>query len=62
MHKHNYGRTLKLQSAVVTLDIRSRSPKSNFLTPNNVSMYGKCSKNSNTLKLRTPKIIAENNF
>ena len=24
--------------------------------------YGKCSKNSNTLKLRTPKIIAENNF
>ena len=26
------------------------------------SMYGKCSKISNTLKLRTPKIIAENNF
>ena len=24
--------------------------------------YGKCSKISNTLKLRTPKIIAENNF
>ena len=38
MHKHNFGRTLKLQSAVVTLDIRSRSSKSNFLTPNNVSM------------------------
>ena len=25
-------------------------------------IYGKCSKISNTLKLRTPKIIAENNF
>ena len=25
-------------------------------------MYGKCSKISNTLKLRTPKIITENNF
>ena len=25
-------------------------------------MYGKCSKISNTLKLRTPKIIAENKF
>ena len=24
--------------------------------------YGKCSKISNTLKLRTPKIIDENNF
>ena len=24
--------------------------------------YGKCSKISNTLKLRTPKIIAESNF
>ena len=24
--------------------------------------YGKCSKISNTLKLRTPKITAENNF
>ena len=27
-----------------------------------VGIYGKCSKISNTLKLRTPKIIAENNF
>ena len=26
------------------------------------SDYGKCSKISNTLKLRTPKIIVENNF
>ena len=26
------------------------------------SAYGKCSKISNTLKLRTPNIIAENNF
>ena len=25
-------------------------------------VYGKCSKILNTLKLRTPKIIAENNF
>ena len=29
---------------------------------NEKSQYGKCSKISNTLKLRTPKIIAENNF
>ena len=27
-----------------------------------INIYGKCSKISNTLKLRTPKIIAENNF
>ena len=27
-----------------------------------VKSYGKCSKISNTLKLRTPKIITENNF
>ena len=27
-----------------------------------ITGYGKCSKISNTLKLRTPKIIAENNF
>ena len=27
-----------------------------------ILLYGKCSKISNTLKLRTPKIIAENNF
>ena len=26
------------------------------------SRYGKCSKISNTLKLRTPKITVENNF
>ena len=26
------------------------------------TVYGKCSKISNTLKLRTPKIITENNF
>ena len=30
--------------------------------PNPKMAYGKCSKISNTLKLRTPKIIAENNF
>ena len=39
-----------------------------FLTANDsindaiVFKYGKCSKISNTLKLKTPKIIAENNF
>ena len=27
-----------------------------------LNYYGKCSKISNTLKLRTPKIITENNF
>ena len=29
---------------------------------NHFHKYGKCSKISNTLKLRTPEIIAENNF
>ena len=31
MHKHNFGQTLKLQSAVGTVNIRSRSLKSNSL-------------------------------
>ena len=31
MHKHNFGQLLKLQSAVVTMDIRSRSLNSNSL-------------------------------
>ena len=31
MHRHNFGQTLKLQSAVVTVNIRSRSLKSNDL-------------------------------
>ena len=31
MHKHNFGQKLKLQSAVVTLNIRSRSSKPNQL-------------------------------
>ena len=38
MQKHNFGQTLKLQSAVITLDIWSRSSQSNFLTLNNVSI------------------------
>ena len=29
MHKHNFGQNLKIQSAVVTLYISSRSSKSN---------------------------------
>ena len=33
-----------------------------FFQPDKCCIYGKCSKISNTLKLRTPKIIAENNF
>ena len=33
----------------------------NFL-PTKIIKYGKCSKISNTLKLGTPKTIAENNF
>ena len=33
-----------------------------FLDSLSKRQYGKCSKISNTLKLRTPKIIAENNF
>ena len=31
MHKHNFGQTLKLQSAMGTVNIRSRSLKSNSL-------------------------------
>ena len=31
MHKHNFGQTLKFQSAVVTVNIRSKSLKSNSL-------------------------------
>ena len=31
MHKHNFGQILKLQSAVVTVNTRSRSLKSNQL-------------------------------
>ena len=31
MHKHNFGQTLKLQGAVNTVNIRSRSLKSNSL-------------------------------
>ena len=34
MHKHNFGQTLKSQSAVVTVNIRSRSLKSNLQTNN----------------------------
>ena len=46
MHKHNFGQTLKIQSAVVTLNIRSRSSKSYllFLSANNVSMQVWCGK------------------
>ena len=41
MHKHNFGQTLKLQSAVVNVNIWSRSLKliNSFLSLNNVSMY-----------------------
>ena len=41
---------------VLESNIKAIRPCTDSLT------YGKCSKISNTLKLRTPKIIAENNF
>ena len=48
MHKHNFGQTLKLQSAVVTVIIRSRSLNliDSFLSPNklHVSMPVWCRK------------------
>ena len=47
MHKHNFGQTLKLQSAVVTVNIRPRSNLIHyFLSPNksHVSMYVWCRK------------------
>ena len=39
MHIHNFGQTLKLQSAVVTLNIRRRSSKSNLLPPFQQCLY-----------------------
>ena len=57
-----YSSTSHKKQCVVNL--YSASMKSyqyrNFDISENI--YGKCSKISNTLKLRTPKIIAENNF
>ena len=46
MHKHNFGQTLKLQSAVVTVNIRSRLLNliNSFLSPNNVSVQVWCRK------------------
>ena len=45
MYKHNFGQTFNLQSAVVTVNIRSRLLKSNsFLSPNNVSKQVWCRK------------------
>ena len=46
MHKHNFGQALKLQGAVGTVNIRSRSLKiiNSFLSPNNVSMQVWCRK------------------
>ena len=46
MHKHNFGQTLKLQSAGVTMNIRSRSLNliNLFLSPNNESMQVWCRK------------------
>ena len=40
----------------------SRSDMGGITLESNALNYGKCSKISNTLKLRTPKIIAEDNF
>ena len=42
--------------------VKNRFSGDMFWWRNKKNNYGKCSKISNTLKLRTPKIIAENNF
>ena len=39
MHKHNFGQTLKLQSAVVTMGIRSRSSKSKLFFSDSKQCY-----------------------
>ena len=46
MHKHYFGQTLKLQSAVVTVNIRFMSLESKvlFSVSNNVSMHVWCRK------------------
>ena len=46
-------------TAVYLIIIAKKTAKLSFRTYTN---YGKCSKISNTLKLRTSKIIDENNF
>ena len=50
----------KMHHLKLTLDLISFTTSSTFYQLE--SVYRKCSKISNTLKLRTPKIIAENNF
>ena len=47
MHKHNFGQTLKIQSAVVTLNILGQCHQNlinSFLSANNVSMQVWCRK------------------
>ena len=44
----------------ITLDLINFTTSSTFYQPE--SVYSKCSKISNTLKLRTPKFITKNNF
>ena len=47
MLKHNFGQTVKLQSDLVIVNIRSRSLKyiNSFLSSNNVSIQVWCKKN-----------------
>ena len=57
MHNHNFGQTLKLQNAVVIMNIRSRSLKSNcFLSPNNVSLQVWCRKTHWLRRQRSEKV------
>ena len=44
MNKHNFGQTLKLQSVMVTVNIRSKSLKSNsffFVSKQNTCIYAR---------------------
>ena len=52
---------LEILSIAILLPLIQEGPYS-FTSQFMCTEYGKCSKISNTLKLRTPKIIAENNF
>ena len=52
-----------LEVAIFIFNFHSKSMSVRVrLTCRTECTYGKCSKISNTLKLRTPKIITENNF
>ena len=53
---------ITLDISIIIIIITQHQKESFNNSENLIDYYGKCSKISNTLKLRTPKIITENNF